>query len=149
MIQPNELRVGNLFQLLSSRPVRIPESTIFKILEIHAFSFSCVQYEQIPAQVEEWLTFPFNKLSPIPLTPEWLERFGFSEKNKYWSYPCGDGFYIAYTPSGEFWIAIERSDGDDDCGEDEYARKLPIKYVHQLQNLYHSLTGKELEIKPI
>jgi len=85
---------------------------------------------------------------PIPLTEEWLVKFGFEwsceyhernpmeididlhnsftiyppfEYKKYW--------YVSVTmPSGGTW-------------------EIDVKYIHQLQNLYFALTGEELTIK--
>ena len=70
-------------------------------------------------------TFGFNELKPILLTEEWLLKFGFSIfKNMYFIkgmqiWKCNDLFL---------------------CNKNG----IYIKYVHQLQNLYFALTGKEL-----
>ena len=85
-------------------------------------------------------------IHPIPLTEEWLKAFGFSvdptlqiaelfiddDISITIDYGILQG-YIAYT------------DIDGECNI------LPIsrccKYIHLLQNIVHSLTGKELEKK--
>lgn len=73
-----------------------------------------------------------NLLSPIPLTEEWLVRFGF-EKRKF-SYLYGYGnFLYDYRLKLWTWYGIQLHD-------------YLITYVHQLQNLYFALTGQELEI---
>ena len=59
-------------------------------------------------------------LEPIPLTDEWLERFGFYGKHK----------SINTRESKVFF--------------DYNSKSIEIKYVHQLQNLYYALTKKEL-----
>jgi len=75
---------------------------------------------------------------PIPLTEEWLERFGFKF----------DGYC-------SFWKSdIELT---KDVGDNHYSvfnvhgnslhRDGIIQYVHTLQNLYFALTGEELIIK--
>ena len=68
---------------------------------------------------------------PIPLTKEWLERFGF-EINQ-------NGYY----QKGEYKISDKMEFYFFDVGD----WQMTINYVHQLQNLYFSLTGKELTIK--
>ena len=70
-----------------------------------------------------------NDFKPIPLTEEWLIKFGFKElKRNVWFISDKDGFQIILENS------IFRL---------KYLRK-HIKYVHQLQNLYFALTGEEL-----
>lgn len=70
----------------------------------------------------------------IPLTPEWLERMGFrrTKSNQYRT---------------ECYFMVEM-----ECGSIYYRHNLilceGVEFVHQLQNLYHALIGKELEVKP-
>jgi hypothetical protein len=83
---------------------------------------------------------------PIPLTEEWLIKLGFGkdDTNTYIheSLPSGTGVYFE---SGNDW----NFDDANICGDfDECIHvKLP-QYVHQLQNLYFALTGKELSFPP-
>ena len=80
-----------------------------------------------------------DKFEPIPLTDEWLLKFGFEKiKSEYDVAECFDFLngilyldmanQICYLLSSEFGI---------NCPES----------VHQLQNLYFALTGEELTIK--
>lgn len=71
-------------------------------------------------------------IDAIPLTEDWLVRFGFTFKNHWWKI---EGFAIG---------CITR----DDVYQFEVnaqMRIIDLWFVHQLQNLYHSLTGKSLE----
>jgi hypothetical protein len=69
-----------------------------------------------------------NHLNPIPLTEEWLLKFGFENPlssiflNK-------SGWIISYEQHSFRW------------------QTTPLEYVHQLQNLYFALTNDELDIK--
>lgn len=71
---------------------------------------------------------------PIPLTEEWLLKFGFEvyefdhKANQY--------------RHGNRLLVIR----DENCFYD-YGADILVKYVHQLQNLYFTLTGEELEVK--
>jgi len=89
-----------------------------------------------------------SEFKPIPLTEQWLKDFGLSKGTSRWiifdgdSYPKTtlklahlDSYYGSYHPK-ELWQIMENGD-DYTIGE-------PFKYVHQLQNLYFALTGKEL-----
>lgn len=73
--------------------------------------------------------------NPIPVTEDWLVRFG-----AYWS---GDQLllnigvfqlssFLPMLPGGEYRM----------CFKDIFIKE--VKYVHELQNLYFALTGKEL-----
>ena len=83
----------------------------------------------------QWL----NNLNPIPITEEWLVKFGFEF----------DIFYQKHTNGTlcVYWV-------DKIClvswckahREDILRYEYP-KYVHELQNLVFALTGNELTIK--
>lgn len=74
---------------------------------------------------------------PIPLTEEWLLKFGFEKiNNEYWY------MYYAFCINeyfDVFGIKVTKS------WQNIYGIK--IRYVHQLQNLYFALTGQELTFK--
>jgi len=71
---------------------------------------------------------------PIPLTEEWLLKFGFDEKGIGYA----KGFiYLWHYDDGIFLELVS----------DSNSHNTPLKYVHQLQNLYFALTGEELTIK--
>lgn len=80
---------------------------------------------------------------PIPLTEEWLLKFGFekdSNRPYLWCYDISsierEGLIIMWSQNkGSFYF---------NCS----ARSIELKYVHQLQNLYFVLEGLELKIKP-
>jgi len=73
---------------------------------------------------------------PIPLTEEWLIKFGFEDNQKVKGVKYIDGVIaIDCIRYGKGWC----------LANDEYHPN--IKYVHQLQNLYFALTGEELTIK--
>jgi len=72
---------------------------------------------------------------PIPLTEEWLIKFGFVREG------------MLTMRLGEFTCYCEEDYIDNFClGDIELFDVIP-KYVHQLQNLYFALTGEELTIK--
>jgi hypothetical protein len=77
----------------------------------------------------------FLNFELIPLTKEWLIRFGF-EYNYSFDLYSKSGFDIQLLENGiDFYLG-------------EYGSYFTwIEYVHQLQNLYFALTGQELTIK--
>lgn len=85
-----------------------------------------------------WRTI--NSFEGIPLTEEWLLKFGFIEKSDVYFY---NDYCIEDIHNGVNWVLNEF-----DYVKDYF---IPIgkciKHVHQLQNLYFALTGDELTIK--
>jgi hypothetical protein len=82
-----------------------------------------------------------EKYKPIPLTPEILEKCGF-ELNKYNS---------TYGHSGIGYLCLEPlNQGQYDvipiCDNGKAINKKPLQHLHQLQNLYYTLTGEELNL---
>ena len=69
--------------------------------------------------------------NPIPLTKEWLIKFGFKQEQ-------GWDDMIYFINNGIDVYPIE--DGFEFYGCD-------VKHVNQLQNLYHALIGEELTMK--
>ena len=71
----------------------------------------------------------YSKFEAIPLTEEWLLKFGFTFSDMIYSF---DGFEILDLKQGlEFY---------------NHDYPIKIKYVHQLQNLYYALTQTELTL---
>jgi hypothetical protein len=72
-----------------------------------------------------------GNFKPIPLTKEWLKKFGF-KKERGESYKLGKYqlYYLLYY-------------------EGYKVGELTIKYVHQLQNIYFASSGEELTIKEL
>ena len=75
---------------------------------------------------------------PIPLTEEWLLKFGFRDISK-----LDNTTFKEYRQYNKPSLAIQFP-----CGSEThcYAGNYPvaIRHVHQLQNLYFALTGEEL-----
>lgn len=74
-----------------------------------------------------------DNIKPIPLTEEWLIKFGFKEKHVFeivseWSI----GEHRVQTDA-EIFIWMGYKDG------------VQLRFVHQLQNLYFALTSEELK----
>lgn len=85
-------------------------------------------------------------VSPIPLTEEWLLKFGFEIKdtvNRGYLIPINYDFQKEYLYcSNDGIIALWSEKKQQDFGI-----MRGCKYVHQLQNLYFALTNKKLTIK--
>jgi hypothetical protein len=81
----------------------------------------------------------FDYIKPIPLTEEWLLKFGFEKKYQTFEFKGLniDGTVVHF--SFDKW----RSEYDiENCDYTEVPSD--IQHVHQLQNLYFALTNEEL-----
>lgn len=82
-----------------------------------------------------------NGFEPIPLTEEWLVRFGF-EFEKYTESIIANKSDLALLKMvGWKYFTFTTNLGN---GKNEYCKD--IICVHQLQNLFYSITGEELTI---
>jgi hypothetical protein len=115
-IKKSELRIGNWIQSENHNRQKV-------IIQVN--DGFCIDFAQR------------NNGNPLPLTEEWLIKFGFEKPAHSWN---GDIFHL--TEWDEFplnWAVAMDKNGA--------ILVLKLKYVHQLQNLYFALTGVELEIK--
>lgn len=125
-LKPHEMRIGNI-----------------------------VQYEdgKITTITSGWELDEGMDVYPIPLTEEWMEKLGFirneelsKEYNSYYESKVNIGlffFILTKTYSGRIicYIGLPLNNCTYSPGLNG------AEYVHQLQNLYHSLTGEELEVR--
>jgi hypothetical protein len=134
-----ELRIGNLLQDDKSK-------VILKVIEVkeNGALFYVTDRSKFPL-LHEW------KAEQIPLTEEWLIKFGF-EFDGYNEFTKGDLLFDnEYTDKGEWNVILKGVDIKPVESKNKYVcnyyPKAEIKYVHQLQNLYFALTNEELTIK--
>ena len=83
--------------------------------------------------------YSLNKpiIKPIPLSEDWMLNFNFEQQTSDYFVIDLAGFSMRYyyNFSGSTW-KFELED-----------KIIELYYVHQLQNLFHSLTGEELTLK--
>lgn len=116
-LKANELRIGNYLMELTSDDIFNVSASWFSMLDVNLL---CSR--------------------PIPLTEEWLIKFGFekgliSTGNKESSGYTKDLIMMLQFQDSDIWYACP------------YGYPIGIERtlsVHQLQNLYFALTGKEL-----
>ena len=127
MIHATELRIGNLVECAN------------EIWEVESVSSSAINAVHRPTENSfgEYSGFSVDQIKPIPLTEEWLLKFGFEQEYKS---PMHSTYWIENL-SYYFWHE----------NKSQYANckglQIDCQFLHQLQNLYFALTGKELELK--
>lgn len=120
-MKPNELRIGNWYNWRGGDALDEGYN------------------EQMKGSDYAELLFNPERFRAIPLTEEWLLKFGF--ENNFSS------FFekrLIHTPTAKISISIDFNSYEvcqSGCGF-----QAKIRNVHQLQNLYFALTGKELKV---
>lgn len=91
---------------------------------------------------DTWIN-AYVSIVPIPITNEWLEKFGFVPQNesshlRYLGQSYSQCIQLNHTDETTYHLYI--------CSkvEDQEVFLGTINYVHELQNLYFSLTGEEI-----
>lgn len=130
-MKAEELRIGNLLYYKGSQYVA-------NVQLISGNHFDCRDNDM-------GCFTPNGSYEPIPLTEEWLVKFGFA--------PCREGStvlqkVIAYSDESYPCTLQVSGSGIQICRSGIGAICPNIEYVHQLQNLYFALTGEELEVNP-
>lgn len=140
MIDPKELRIGNWICGQNDPPMIVRE--------IKEDGIQCsFGWDHLGA----FWYYEGDDLHGIPLTPEVLEAAGFEESARWspWSGFTAWTYIIDLHGKKEGGLLIGKNEASIMEYHIEESTSIPvgIKYLHQLQNLYFSLTGKELEIK--
>lgn len=139
-LNATELRIGNYFNVPSpaQSPFRIDcIDLLYPADNFGKFGMFVKGFENAHP-----LTWYLNDLEPIPLTEELLSSFGFNDDSIYWEkqrFP--DNRNGVFALDSEHRLHVTDSTGYGII----IARE--VKYVHQLQNLYFALTGKELTLE--
>lgn len=82
-------------------------------------------------------TLHLENVSPIPLTDEWLLKFGGDIK----PYSIGiilDRFRFIWKESYNYWYVLDK---------DSQSYMTKIEWVHECQNFFKALNGQELQVK--
>lgn len=131
MLDPKELRIGNLLY----------PNHIFDLENTPLLGYSiCAGHI---AYSKEKLNFDWK---PILLTPEILEKCGFESDNNGWKANISETMFLWW---GELECIMRMCSSETIYSYPIYLKE-PVyhfQFLHQLQNLYFSLTGTELEIK--
>lgn len=147
-IKISELRIGNFVTTRTEKPSDIHNSPM-RVEEIYKRRVVC-NFRNLPFGIHEEYLFP------IPITQKWLGDFEFTKRMINNFFP---EFYKDCTPPNYgknfrigFWFGMlktsDRINPDRMFWQPELSgdsHTFPCKYIHQLQNLYFALTGKELE----
>lgn len=132
MIKSNEFRLGNY--LMHKTGVRI-------------LTVQC-NFDHFALMAKD----AAKDLYAVVLSPTILEKCGFVENKKYALLPESREFILVLPVMGSGEMEIRAYvKNNKECFARAMMNKLPVSnniyHLHQLQNLYHVLTNKELEVK--
>ena len=116
MIKSNELRCGNL--------VWDNYGGIYKVVNINSEGFDYI--DAVKPSFKAIGRYELENIEPIPLTEDWLKRFGFGRLGKY---SFRTKHLIIHHRKRGFVINKKIRE---------------IQYVHELQNIYWALFNTEL-----
>jgi hypothetical protein len=129
-MKANELRIGNLVMHYND---------LCTVIGYYDDIFIAQSFDKI-----DFKSNVFN-LQPIPLTKEWLLKFGLIE---YIDFGVKMGTYDKMPLCGFTYSIHTKKVMIMHTGNSiSHWLNIDINYVHQLQNLYFALTGKELTFK--
>jgi len=121
-MKPEELRIGNYVTFEGS--VGKIETIVLSLANTGAGIGSLSQSKEITVVA-------YNECLPVPLTEEWLLKFGFSKIDGEW---CNGNVLVGEVePDGYYFSGL--TDGIVD-----------LSFVHQLQNLAYVINGEDLVI---
>jgi hypothetical protein len=136
-MKSSELRIGNYVDVVNrSNEVHLPFNTIRKVGGIELFKVSLHEHDKpFIIQSGHW-EVDLKDLCPIPITEDWLLRFEFKREKLggFKKSPISIKLNEDSSFKGNIWIHVE------------WMSSLQVRYIHELQNLYFSLTSKELQI---
>lgn len=136
-MKANELRIGNLIYGCYYDE-NISDDELLSLCEVLAIDLTGNSEHEIYVDSKENIEH-FNNFKPIPITEEWLLKFGFEKRDLFTFYKDKLCIRIKnpldkFDPNGRVywnsWTILEKQP----------------EYVHQLQNLYFAITGEELTI---
>ncbi len=133
-MEAKELRIGNWVELIVEEGDEMVDSfePITQIQSIDYDVFTPTEKVYFISSSNEDVAY-MGMVKPIPLTEEWLVKFGFV------SNPYQD-IYAKVSDTISFVIDVDKTRGYLEL----YSKGVDLKHVHQLQNLYFALTGEEL-----
>lgn len=134
-VSPTDLRLGNW--LYDSQPSGFP-------MQVEGIGRDWI-YLNFEGNESDCFENTDKEIYPIPITKELIVKSLNAEPlGDDYSVKLGDYRYIYFRINNDGYISIDFFNYDDNS-ENEICDG--IRYVHELQNVYHTLTNKELKIE--
>ena len=121
-MKASELRIGNFFKFISTGNIK-------KVMLIDMFDKRECNINNVS----------ISDVEPIPLTEEWRNKLGLGIDDSFLLGIDEKFYYLKLTPENNVLVYSQDYEEFTFIGEK--------KYVHEIQNLVHALTGEELQVK--
>lgn len=132
-MEPKDLRIGNYYNSVKFNiPVRLELSDLMELY------YKCDGAELDSEIISEMI-------NPIVLTEKWLLELGFIKDKGVFKYKLREDLFIRASFHKDI-LGIVLDDLFEPLDERETVCLNPVKFVHQLQNLYYTLSGHELKL---
>jgi len=141
MINENELRQNNYYLFTGLSEKEFPFRDVVGQLKLNQLLDFYVEFKNISNEMID--IFSEKGITPIPLTAKILMNSGF--KCRTGSTERIKDYFIGTNPVTHDWLFSLVQIGDEPFFFKNSFHQ--IHYVHQLQNLWISLTGKELNVQ--
>lgn len=128
MINANELRIGNYCRDNQSGEWLLVDEIVKSESGKHVIGFYVINRDKYPLP-DGW------QAEPIPVTPEILEKAWFDKETELVWCHKGGGSSIRLT-GGRYFYYFKGT-----------GNLRVVEYVHEIQNIYHSLHSEELKIE--
>lgn len=139
MLNEKDLRIGNLILFNDDNNTACTIESIKRDFDDEPYSVEIKFKDGMFSDVN------IEDIKPIALTSEWLLNLGFtfSEafKDHFYKHIEGQKLFSVFPFSTKPFCRITEGDFA--------VYNMPCRFIHQLQNLYFALTGKELTVKEI
>lgn len=145
-MKPTELRIGNYVFGMTDTYVDREDKIDVNVFKVALLAEDVIKLDIGFGALESYEQKPIisrrlNELKPIPLTEQWLLKFGFENVEN-------ESIEFILELEEKFLLSIIIEDLTWAIGYGfDWSRTFNIKYVHQLQNLYFLLTSEELKLK--
>jgi hypothetical protein len=140
-MKANELRIGNFVFDDENKPMKVARVETQECTDFNGND----EFNVIIEHIDKNIGYYESKINPIPITEEWLIKFGFTRgaldswavyfhyKTKINNYD--EDICVRFYRDGYFMYC-----NGNECNSSYKANR----HVHQLQNLYFALTNEEL-----
>jgi hypothetical protein len=146
-MKPTELRIGNIVKIDDENlgPIEGKVTTLKESGEAELLL-------SVSKGNGRYFVCGSDDIFPIPITEELLTKIGFKkDRNGYFNYrECCDELSVRFSESYTFIEYANLFHCPEDVTETNYCSSLEFSntlHLHTLQNIWHLLTGEELEIE--
>jgi hypothetical protein len=132
-MKSTNLRIGNIIDL---------GNRIAKIIEIYPSACMVADLEETQDTLES-----YERVKGLVLTDEHFTEWGFHKDGEYWCKGIYDyKFCFRYRDWAKNWAFYQEFTDSPDSNDDgkKYPISFDIVFVHQIQNLWHSLLHYEI-----